>query len=197
MATPTLLFDVMDTLVRDPFFAVAPVFFDMTLEELFAAKDPAAWVAFERGAIDEATLGRRYFRDRRAFDIAGLREAIAAAWAPLPGIISLLEELRGGGQRVHALSNYPIWYVELDARLGLGRYLEWSFVSCDTGRRKPEADAYLEAAAALGVAATGCLFVDDREANCAAAAAVGMRTHCFSGAARLRAALVEAGVLDA
>ena len=41
----------------------------------------------------------------------------------------------------------------------------------------------------------GGYFVDDREANCAAAAAIGMRTHRFSGAAGLRAALVEAGVL--
>ena len=195
MATPTLLFDVMDTLVYDPFFAVAPDFFGMGLEELFAAKEPEAWVAFERGAIDEVTLGRRYFRDRRACDIAGLREAIAAAWAPLPGILALLEALRGAGRRAHVLSNSQIWYRELDVRLGLRRYLEWSFVSCETGRRKPEPAAYLEAAATLGVAPERCLFVDDREANCAAAAAIGMRTHRFSGAAGLRAALVEAGVL--
>lgn len=41
---PVLLFDVMDTVVYDPFFYEMPKFFDMTFQELLRDKHPTAWV---------------------------------------------------------------------------------------------------------------------------------------------------------
>jgi hypothetical protein len=41
---PTLLLDVMDTIVYDPFFNDMPRFFDITFNELLAAKHPTAWL---------------------------------------------------------------------------------------------------------------------------------------------------------
>ena len=71
---PILLFDVMDTLVREPFFTDVPAFFGMTLDELFAEKHPTSWIDFEHGRIDEA----RYFESCRiprdnVFEFAGQR----------------------------------------------------------------------------------------------------------------------------
>lgn len=50
---PVLLFDIMDTLVRDPFYQDVPAFFGMSLKELIDIKHPTAWIEFEKGLIDE------------------------------------------------------------------------------------------------------------------------------------------------
>ena len=99
---------------------------------------------------------------------------VASAYRFLDGIEPLLGELSAAGVPMHALSNYPVWFEMIEARLGLSRYLRWSFVSCRTGVRKPDPEAFLGAARALGVAPSRCLFVDDREKNCAGARAVGI-----------------------
>ena len=48
-----LLLDVMDTLVKDPFFEHMPRHFGMTFKELLAEKHPTAWLEFERGGAEE------------------------------------------------------------------------------------------------------------------------------------------------
>lgn len=192
---PVLLLDVMDTLVHDPFYAEVLEFFAMDLDSLFAIKSKPAWFQFERGELDEATLVDRYFIDGRKLDLAGLRACMAGAYRFLPGVEALLGELREAGVEMHALSNYPIWFEMIEQRLGLSRFLEWTFVSCQTGVRKPDAAAYLGAAAQLGRSPQQCLFVDDRVPNCDAAEAVGMPALRFTDAATLRAALRERGVL--
>ncbi|XP_048227382.1 flavin mononucleotide hydrolase 1, chloroplatic isoform X2 [Ricinus communis] len=55
---PILLFDIMDTIVRDPFYHDIPNFFGMSFEELIECKDPTAWIEFEKGFIDEIVIHR-------------------------------------------------------------------------------------------------------------------------------------------
>ena len=193
---PILLFDVMDTLVHEPFYQEVPAFFGLTLEELLAAKHPTAWAEFEVGAIDEAALFARFFRDGREFDRAGLKRVMASAYRWLPGVEELLGELRARSYAIHALSNYPEWYRVIEERLQLSRYLSWSFVSCLTGVRKPDARAFSGAAAALGVGPGECLFVDDRQVNCAAARATGMDALRFTSAGELRSELATRGLVE-
>ena len=57
-------------------------------------------------------------------------------------------ELRDAGVAMHTLSNYAPWYRQIEQRLGLSRYLPWTFVSCETGSRKPEPQALQVATAA-------------------------------------------------
>jgi len=194
---PVLLFDVMDTLVHEPFHREMPAFFGMTLGELIAAKHPGAWVEFELGRMSEAEFLRGFFADGRAFDHAGFKRVVVEAYRWLPGMEALLGELAARGERIYALSNYPSWYHEIEARLGLSRYLAWSFVSCDTGVRKPDERAFTGAAARLGVEPNACLLVDDREPNCAAARRTGMDAVRFTGAADLALALARRGLLTA
>ena len=188
-APRVLLLDVMGTLVHDPFYDVLPAFFEMSLDELLAVKPPTAWVEFETGALDAGTFLDRFFADGRDFDRVGLMRAIREAYALLPGIGPLLAELKALGVPMYALSNYPVWYRLIEAELRLSRFLEWSFVSCDTGVRKPDPRAYLGPCAALGVVPEDAIFVDDRVANCAAADAVGLRSIHFTDADALRASL--------
>ena len=195
MTAPVVLFDVMGTLVHDPFFVEVPAFFGTDLRTLVDVKHPTAWVDFELGQIDEAELGKRFFADGRALDVAGLKAAMLAAYRWLPGIEELLADLQRRNVEMHVLSNYPHWYELIEEKLGVSRYLPWTFVSCHTGARKPDAAAYRIAAERLGVDTEACLFVDDRALNCRGARAVGMSAIEFADAAQLTHALRERGLL--
>ncbi|KAL0288978.1 UNVERIFIED_CONTAM: Flavin mononucleotide hydrolase 1, chloroplatic, partial [Sesamum angustifolium] len=50
---PVLLFDIMDTIVRDPFYHDVPAFFGMSMKELLECKHPTTWIEFEKGLINE------------------------------------------------------------------------------------------------------------------------------------------------
>lgn len=178
---PVLLFDVMGTLVHDPFYEEVPAFFGTDLGTLIAEKHPTAWLDFELGRIDEAELRRRFFRDGRAYDHEGMKAAMRAAYAWLPGMEALLEVLARGGHELHALSNYPEWWRLIEEVLSPGRFLEWSFVSCDLGVRKPDPDAFRIPVRRLGVAPGDCLLVDDRQENVLAARAEGLDAVLFRG----------------
>ena len=187
----------MDTLVHEPFHHEMPRFFGLTLTELIEAKHPTAWLEFERGELSEPEFLGRFFRDGRTYDHAAFVRAVRDAYRWVPGMEALLRELRARGYAIHALSNYPEWYRMIEERLALSRYLEWSFVSCATGVRKPDAAAFLGAAASLGVAPAECLLIDDRERNCAAARALGMEALRFTSAAELSGELARRGLLAA
>ena len=190
-----ILWDLMDTLVRDPFFTHMAPFFGLSFEELLAAKHPSTWLEFELGRIGEAELGARFFRDGRAVDAAALKDRMRSAYEWIDGMESLVRELHGRGVVMHLLSNYPEWYRLCDERLGVFRYVEPSFVSCRTGVRKPAPEAYLQASRALGLTPAQCLFIDDREPNCAAARALDMDAVRFVGADALRPELVRRDLL--
>lgn len=193
--TPILLLDIMGTVVHDPFFVEVPRFFGMELRDILRAKHPTAWVRFERDEIDETTMLSEFFSDGRSFDGAGLKRAMGEAYRFLDGMEPLLQELHGAGVPMHALSNYPRWYGMIEDRLRLSRFMSWKFVSCHTGVRKPDAEAYLGPVRDLGVEPGRCLFVDDRQGNVDGAHAVGMPALRFEDVATLREGLAQHGVL--
>jgi FMN phosphatase YigB (HAD superfamily) len=184
-----LLFDVMDTLVVDPIHDAIPGFFGLTLQGLFEQKHPTAWVEFEHGAIAASDYYLRFFADRRSVDGAGLERTLGAAYAWVDGMEQLVCDLAERGIEMHALSNYPEWYRIVDDKLGVSRYVPWTFVSCKTRLRKPDRNAYLHAATSLGRSPQDCFFIDDRTVNCRAATEAGMCAHVFTDARLLRAEL--------
>lgn len=185
----------MGTLVYDPFYERVPAFFGMSFEQLLREKHPTAWIEFELGEIDEAEFLPRFFRDGRDYDHDGLKAAMREAYAWLPGMEQLASDLARAGARMHALSNYTPWYRMIEERTELSRFVQWSFVSCETGVRKPDPRAYLGAARSLGLDPDDCLFVDDRTRNCEAAIEVGMGAVEFRDAGSLRADLEARGIL--
>jgi FMN hydrolase / 5-amino-6-(5-phospho-D-ribitylamino)uracil phosphatase len=187
----------MDTLVVDPFRQVMPDFFGMTLREMLELKQPGAWVRFELSELTEAEFLATFFKDGRQYDREGFKACVRASYEWVDGIEPLLASLVARGIDMHALSNYPEWYAWIEERLGLSRYLSWTFVSCDTRVRKPDPRAYELAARRLGLPPEQVLFVDDRVINCDAARAVGMSAIHFDGdVATLQRALVAAGALE-
>jgi FMN phosphatase YigB (HAD superfamily) len=196
MSRPVLLWDAMDTLVRDPFRDAMPGFFGMTLDELLAAKHETAWGLFETGELTEPDFLLTFFRDRRAYDTEGFKACVRNAYAWVDGIEGVLAELRAKAVNMHVLSNYPEWYQWIEDRLRISSYLPWTFVSCRTKVRKPDPRAFLQAAHVLGVPPSQCVLIDDRTRNCDAARAVGMSTIHFDGDANaLRAHLRQRGLL--
>jgi len=191
-----ILWDIMETLVTEPFYDAMPAFFQMTLDELLQVKHPTTWLEFEKGEIDETEHFRRFFRDGRPIDGPGLRQCVLRGYRWIEGMQPLVAELHERGYPMHALSNYPIWYELIEQRLCLSRYLHWTFVSCHTGVRKPDADAFLGAARALEVEPDQCLFIDDRAVNVEAARRLNMDTILKRDADQVRSELVARGLLD-
>ncbi len=186
-------FDVMDTLLTDPFREALHAATGHTVDEIIARRDPQVHPAFERGEIDE----HDYWRAFAAAGIVADREIFhrerrqRTRW--LPGMRALLDELDGQVLRA-AATNYPVWIEELATGPLAGR-LEVVVASCHVGARKPDPGFYQAVLARLGLAAEQVLFVDDRPANVDGAAAAGMRAHRFAHVDGLRSWLVEQRVL--
>lgn len=190
-----LLLDVMSTLVYDPFAVEMPEFLGVSLAEIIERKTPNHWQRFERDEITEEEFYKDFFLEGPPVDGEGLKQVLFDSYRFLDGIEALLQELDARGVEMHTLSNYPVWWEIIEEKLALSRYVEWSFVSCKMGVRKPDLDAYRIPATTLGAKPHECLFVDDRGINCKAASEVGMHAVKFEGADSLRAALIEHGVL--
>jgi len=190
-----LLFDVMDTLVWDPVWVMGD-FFDSPLEELWAVKHPTAWVDFECGKIEQQQFLDSFFTDGRSYDQEAFLQLFVDGYRWMDGVEDILRQLSASGVVMHALSNYPIWWKLIENKLALSRYLDWTFVSCITGVRKPDPEAYLGAARTLQVRPESCLFIDDRTRNCEAAEEAGMDAIRFRWASQLADALKERGLLS-
>lgn len=190
-SSPILLFDIMDTVVHDPFRDELLELLDMELETFLEVADPTAWAEFERHEIDEATFVDRLFEERDPPDPDSLRRTLREAYRFVDDMEALLECLAEEGYEIHALSNYPIWYRIIEEELELSRFLSWTFVSWKTGYRKPDPGAYEHALDTLGVRGGHCLFVDNRTENCEAARECGLPALEFRGADPLRRDLRE------
>ena len=190
-----VLFDVMDTLVYNPFHREVPDFFGLSSAELIERQDLTAWVQFELGQIDEAEYFRRYFHDGSAFDHSAFRQMMHDAYRWIEGAQEILDKLSRAGFPIHALSNYPIWYRTIESKLYLSRYLKWTYVSCLTGVRKPAAEAFQGPARGMGHPVDMFLLIDDSAENCDAARSAGLSAIQFVDAKKLLSKLAVRGLI--
>ncbi|MFD7642353.1 HAD-IA family hydrolase [Kitasatospora sp. NPDC059795] len=125
--------------------------------------------------------------------------AVAAAWGRQPSwvdpeVLALLAEARRSVP-VLLVSNGTT-RLEADlAALGLDTAVDAVLNTARLGAAKPDARVYLAAVERAQVPPSHCLFVDDSAGNVAAAEALGMRGHHHRGAAGLRRALTDGGLL--
>lgn len=150
---------------------------DQFLGAIFAAERPAlvGEVPFERAL---APVIREYeFEDRR--------EALLTAWRqvePDQQALALVGALRERGYLCCLATNQQDLRRQfMSMELGYSATFDREYYSCDIGQRKPDASYFEHILADLGMAPAEVLFVDDSEANVAAAAALGMRTLHFNG----------------
>jgi FMN hydrolase / 5-amino-6-(5-phospho-D-ribitylamino)uracil phosphatase len=185
-------FDVMDTLVHDPFRGALEAATGMPADEVFARRDPETYPAFERGEIDEAEFWARHRQRGIPVDVERFHALRRSETWLLPGITELLDELAGAVTRI-AATNYPVWIDELAGGVLDGR-VDHVVASCRIGVRKPDPAFYDRVVEVAGVPASGVRLVDDRHRNVDGARAVGIRSHRFAGVAGLRAWLAAEGV---
>lgn len=187
-------FDLMDTVVRDPYREALEAGSGMRLEELLRRRGGVsdAWPAFERGELTEDAYWRLHAEAGVTIDRDAFHTARRAGYRFLPGMAELLGQLEGQVRRVVA-TNYPDWIAELTTGLLAGR-VDAVHASCHLGVRKPDAAFYRRLLAETGMAPHEVLFVDDREVNVEGARAVGIAAHRFTDVPRLVTWLREAGL---
>ncbi|MPZ88501.1 MAG: HAD-IA family hydrolase [Nitriliruptorales bacterium] len=191
-----LCLDLMGTVLHDPYLEALQAATGLDVVTAHQFKDPASWPAFEIAAIDEAEFARRFFADpdgERVFDLNAFHRVRRSGYCYLPGMCELLDALGGHVER-YVASNYPIWIEELRAAFGLDERFEGVWASHHLGVRKPDPRFFERFLSAIGHEPQHCLFVDDREDNCEAAQAVGMRAHRFVDAEGLAGRLREEGI---
>ena len=103
-----ILFDVMDTLIADPFFrGFEKDLFGLEggIKSLFAIKDQKSFIAFEKGEITEDQHFATYFTDRRECDGDTVINYMFRRYEWLPGMKELCTELQDAGVQMAACSN--------------------------------------------------------------------------------------------
>ena len=193
-----LLFDLMGTVIYDPYREALEAATGMELTSVFAARDRNCWPEFELGAIDETEFVRRFFPEPppgRQFDLEGFNRVRRERYHMLPGMAEVLADLQG---RIdcYVASNYPVWIDEMREDFAFDKLFRKVYASCHLGLRKPDPAFFVAILDDLGRPPQRCLFIDDRADNCEAAAGVGLRVHLFDGAQRLRERLRAEGVLS-
>lgn len=130
----------------------------------------------------------------------GAAEALRAAWCdiftPWPEMEALADEVLAAGHRAYLASNTdPIHFAFLRERMPVLGRLDACFLSYEARLLKPDPEFFRALLAQHQLAASECVFLDDRPDNVAAAVSVGIRAEVHSGdVSRARAFLREAGV---
>jgi putative hydrolase of the HAD superfamily len=128
------------------------------------------WGLAERGLISaEENIARLAARLGLSAELA--REMVFEGWASQPdeALATFVARLRAAGTTVAALTNNTSTEAQLLARPELARLFDLAISSADAGLCKPDPALYRHAEARLGAAGDALLFVDDVEANVAAA----------------------------
>jgi putative hydrolase of the HAD superfamily len=116
--------------------------------------------------------------------------AAVAAWTAHPGhidndVLAALDEL-AASLRLILVTNATSRLPDDLRNLGLADRFDTIINSSEVGVAKPSLDVFRIALRRADVVAEQALFVDDSHANTAAAAEIGIRSHCFRGTDGLR-----------
>ena len=140
------------------------------------------------GAEFEQVLAAQLSRvDGGAVAAEGLLQRMFAASAHIPAMYDTIRALRGAGLHTALLSNS--WGCDEYPRADFPGLFDTVVISGECGMRKPEQAIFLHTAESLGLEPEQCVFIDDIEANVAAAAACGMTGVHHTEAAQTVAAL--------
>jgi putative hydrolase of the HAD superfamily len=114
----------------------------------------------------------------------------------LPGAIDLLRELSGRCILACLTNNNELHWNKLHREPAFDRLFSRVYSSHQTGRMKPDVEAFEYAVADLDVRPEDVLFLDDNHECVSAARALRLRARQVRGVGEARRALVEEGVID-
>lgn len=128
----------------------------------------------------EPLLGRRP-------DIESFGERLFEALDPNPEMIDLIRETKRRGFRAALLTNnVREWEETWRSMLPVDELFETVVDSAFVGVRKPEPEIYHLTLQRVGLAPEACIFIDDTEINCEAAAELGMHAVHFRETSQAR-----------
>ncbi len=150
--------------------------------------------ALERGEcsaaeFEQALVAQLFRVDGGTVTAEGLLQRMFAASARVPAMDDIIRALRGSGLRTALLSNS--WGVDYYPRADFPGLFDTVVISGECGMRKPEEGIFLHTARTLGLEPRQCVFIDDIEANVAAAVACGMTGVHHTEAAETAVALQD------
>jgi HAD superfamily hydrolase (TIGR01509 family) len=185
---PAVVFDVMDTLLHDPYREAYEAATGMTWDAFAAARPEGAYEALERSEIDEADYWRTVREAGISVDIRRFHSTRRDGYRWLPGMRELLLET-AASHRVILASNYPAaWLVDVRSSFFEGIRVELCG-SCVLAARKPSRPFFARMVQRLGLDPASTALVDDSASNVAGAAAAGWQAIRFQDAATTRTAL--------
>ncbi|HMU81736.1 MAG: HAD-IA family hydrolase [Leptospirales bacterium] len=189
-AVKYFLFDLMDTIVVDPFHNLIANLLPpgMSFDEWRSCRERAAFEDFEKGLISESEYFHRFYLQDLPESVKArlmrpqlLKTKLYEKIEFVHGMHDLLVDLKGKAT-LAILSNYGPWYSEvLRLRPELEDLFDFLFFSCEIGHRKPEPGFYGAVHEALHLEGRDAVFIDDREENLTEAARLGWKTHRFAG----------------
>jgi putative hydrolase of the HAD superfamily len=184
-----VLFDYGGVLCRDQ-----PAADRRAIEVAVGVADPARfWAAYWelRRPYDEGTLSPAdYWRRVVGVDVGdrldGIEAVDVASWShPYEQTFALARRLAARGTRLALLSNCPEPMAVAIDGMSWTDLIPDRFYSCRLGLTKPDPAIYQKVLTALDARPQDVTFVDDRPANVAGAAAVGLRALLFTDPATL------------
>ncbi|MDE1857060.1 MAG: HAD-IA family hydrolase [Candidatus Micrarchaeota archaeon] len=189
------IFDIEDVVIGSwhGFNRLIPDIADMSHEKLNEITEGEKMREFQYGKLSEAEFLSwiKSYSGTKA-STAEIQNAIRACQAELPGTRYILGELRKNGWKLAFLSNNgKEWIDYMKMRYGLHKLVEKVYVSCYTGIKKPNKEAYLQVAKDFGVQPSECLFIDDKERNAKGAIEAGMNAFVYKGPVGLYAELTS------
>lgn len=120
-----------------------------------------------------------------------------AGWpsGAFPGAADLLRRIPAGVTRATLSNSNVVHWPRFISEMGLHDLFDRHFPSHETGKIKPDADAFEHVLRMLGCDPSAVLFLDDQPANVGAAISCGLRSVCVTGIAEAEHALIDAGVI--
>jgi HAD superfamily hydrolase (TIGR01509 family) len=151
------------------------------------------WLELDRGTLDpDLAIDRAASRTGLAREeIANVLARVPASLVPKPETVALMERLKAGGHRLYCLSNMHVASIEyLEASHGFFDLFDGTAVSCRLKLCKPEPAIYQRLLTSFDLRAEDTVFIDDVEANVAAARQAGIRGIRFESAAQVERELL-------
>jgi 2-haloacid dehalogenase len=144
--------------------------------------------------------GARILKDQHPdkaelIDAFGTRQDEMMA-GPIAGSVEILRELRDRGTPLYALSNWPAeGFPAARARFDFLQWFRGIVISGEIGAIKPQPRIYKVLLERFAIDPVRAVYIDDVEANAAAARPFGLHAIRFTNPAALRAELVTLGLL--
>lgn len=152
---------------------------------LRAPRMPLFWEEYDRGTstLEEVTATISGMTGRPVETCAAVLRLAVDLQVPVKPTERLVGDLKAAGYRLYVLSNMSREFIDFLRRFPVYGLFDGEVVSCEEGVVKPEPEIYRRLLGRYGLDPAQTLFIDDRPANIAAAAALGIRGQLFDHSA--------------